>query len=115
MTRTPHRANAETPQVKKLMGISANHDPMHSVGGVVGIAIGLAVTGVGGRVLFVEASKSQGKGKIQVTGQLGSVMSESVYAAFSFIKAHWLQMFKYEYVYFHFDVWWPFRFDNTTI
>jgi ATP-dependent Lon protease len=74
-------------QVKKLMGISANHDPMHSVGGVVGIAIGLAVTGVGGRVLFVEASKSQGKGKIQVTGQLGSVMSESVYAAFSFIKA----------------------------
>lgn len=51
-----------------------------------GVAIGLAVTGAGGRVLFIEAAKTRGSGAVKVTGQLGSVMSESVYAAFSFLK-----------------------------
>ena len=53
-----------------------------------GIAIGLAWTSVGGRTLLVEASKSEGKGAIQITGQLGDVMRESVITALGWIKSH---------------------------
>lgn len=53
-----------------------------------GIAIGLAWTSVGGRILLVEAAKSPGNGKIQITGQLGTVMKESVLTALGWIKAH---------------------------
>ena len=53
-----------------------------------GVAIGLAWTSTGGRVLFVEAAKSSGNGKIEITGQLGSVMKESVLTALGWIKAH---------------------------
>ena len=54
----------------------------------VGIATGLAWTAVGGDILFIEAIKTKGKGKLQLTGQLGEVMQESAQAAFSFAKAN---------------------------
>ena len=53
-----------------------------------GIAIGMAWTEVGGKILLVEASKSLGKGKIEVTGKLGDVMKESVKTALGWIKAN---------------------------
>ena len=53
-----------------------------------GIAIGLAWTQVGGKTLLVEVSKSEGKGGIQITGQLGDVMKESVLTALGWIKSH---------------------------
>lgn len=43
-----------------------------------GIAIGMAWTQVGGKLLYVETSKSKGKGRLEITGQLGDVMKESV-------------------------------------
>ena len=52
-----------------------------------GIAIGLAWTQVGGKVLLVEASKSFGTGRLKITGQLGEVMRESVLTALSWIKS----------------------------
>jgi len=52
-----------------------------------GVAIGLAVTPVGGDVLFVEAAYMPGKGNFQYTGQLGQVMQESARAAYSYIRA----------------------------
>ena len=52
-----------------------------------GIAIGLAWTSVGGKVLLVEASKSCGTGRLKITGQLGEVMRESVITALSWIKS----------------------------
>ena len=55
---------------------------------VPGVAVGLAWTSVGGDILFIEASKSQGKGKLNLTGNLGDVMKESATTALSFIKAH---------------------------
>ena len=54
----------------------------------VGIVKGLAWTAYGGKVLMVEAVKSTGKGKIEITGQLGDVMKESVNIAFSWIKSN---------------------------
>ncbi|HEX8289276.1 MAG TPA: endopeptidase La [Pyrinomonadaceae bacterium] len=53
----------------------------------IGIVTGLAWTAVGGDILFIEALKTKGKGKLQLTGQLGEVMQESAQAAFSYAKA----------------------------
>ncbi len=53
----------------------------------IGIVTGLAWTAVGGDILFIEAIKTKGKGKLILTGQLGEVMQESAQAAFSFAKA----------------------------
>lgn len=53
----------------------------------VGIVTGLAWTAVGGDILFVEALRTKGKGKLILTGQIGEVMQESAQAAFSYAKA----------------------------
>ena len=53
-----------------------------------GVATGLAVTGTGGDVLFVEATAMKGNGELLLTGQLGDVMKESARIALSYIKAH---------------------------
>jgi ATP-dependent Lon protease len=55
---------------------------------VPGVATGLAVTGVGGDVLFVEAASIQGKGGLVLTGQLGDVMKESARIALSYLQSH---------------------------
>lgn len=52
-----------------------------------GVATGLAWTAAGGDILFIEATKMQGKGGLTLTGQLGSVMKESVQAAQSYLRA----------------------------
>ncbi|MGA9574800.1 MAG: endopeptidase La, partial [Lysobacterales bacterium] len=54
---------------------------------VPGVATGLAWTPVGGAILFIEASRSPGTGKLILTGHLGDVMKESAQAALSLIKA----------------------------
>jgi len=51
-----------------------------------GVATGLAWTPVGGDILFIEASKTPGKGKLTLTGQLGDVMKESAQAALTVAK-----------------------------
>jgi ATP-dependent Lon protease len=53
----------------------------------VGAAIGLAWTENGGEILVVEALLVEGKGGLQITGQIGDVMQESAQAAFSYIKS----------------------------
>ena len=52
-----------------------------------GVATGLAWTPVGGDILFVEATKMPGDGRLQLTGQLGDVMKESAQAAWSLVKS----------------------------
>jgi ATP-dependent Lon protease len=53
---------------------------------VAGVATGLAWTPVGGDILFIEATRSAGKGSMVLTGQLGDVMRESAQAALSIVK-----------------------------
>jgi len=57
-----------------------------------GVATGLAVTAVGGDVLFIEATAYPGKGQLKVTGQLGEVMQESAQAAHSWVRTHGLEL-----------------------
>jgi ATP-dependent Lon protease len=59
---------------------------------VPGVATGLAWTPVGGDILFVEAARMPGNGKLILTGQLGDVMKESAQAALSMIKARSAQL-----------------------
>jgi ATP-dependent Lon protease len=55
---------------------------------VPGVATGLAVTGTGGDVLFVEATRMDGEERLVLTGQLGDVMKESAQIALSWVRAH---------------------------
>jgi ATP-dependent Lon protease len=55
---------------------------------VPGVATGLAWTPVGGDILFIETSRMRGKGRVEITGQLGDVMKESAKAALSYVKSH---------------------------
>jgi ATP-dependent Lon protease len=55
---------------------------------VPGVSTGLAVTGTGGDVLFVEATAMPGKPELVLTGQLGDVMKESARIALSYVRAH---------------------------
>jgi ATP-dependent Lon protease len=57
-----------------------------------GVATGLAVTAVGGDVLFIEATAYPGEGRLKVTGQLGEVMQESAQAAHSWVRTHGLDL-----------------------
>lgn len=59
---------------------------------VAGVVTGLAWTSVGGDILFIESSISQGNGKLTLTGNLGEVMKESAVIALAFLKSHsdWL-------------------------
>jgi ATP-dependent Lon protease len=57
-----------------------------------GVATGLAVTAVGGDILFIEATAYPGKGRLTVTGQLGDVMQESATAAHSWVRSHAVQL-----------------------
>jgi ATP-dependent Lon protease len=59
---------------------------------VPGVATGLAVTGAGGDVLFVEATSMDGGGDLVLTGQLGDVMKESARIALSYIRSHQEQL-----------------------
>jgi ATP-dependent Lon protease len=55
---------------------------------VPGVSTGLAVTGTGGDVLFIEATRMPGTGGLTLTGQLGDVMKESARIALSFVRSH---------------------------
>jgi ATP-dependent Lon protease len=55
---------------------------------VPGVSTGLAVTGTGGDILFIEATRMKGDGKLVLTGQLGDVMKESAQIALSYIRSH---------------------------
>jgi ATP-dependent Lon protease len=74
--------------LKDLVGRPRFTPEAHERTSVPGVATGLAVTGMGGDVLFIEASASEGKAGLTLTGQLGDVMKESAQIALSFVRAH---------------------------
>ncbi|MGN1226425.1 MAG: endopeptidase La [Candidatus Cryptobacteroides sp.] len=78
----------EPSHLKEYLGLpSAMHDKQEGNEGV-GVVTGLAWTQMGGEILFVESSISEGKGALTMTGNLGDVMKESATIAYQFIKAH---------------------------
>lgn len=52
-----------------------------------GVSVGLAWTGKGGEIMFVETSKMEGTGELVLTGQLGDVMKESAQIALNWVRS----------------------------
>src|SRR5882757_707153 len=85
-TATPPVA-IDVDDVQPALGRAKFHAETAERTGVPGVATGLAVTGVGGDVLFIEATTMDGEG-LTLTGQLGDVMKESAQIALSYVQAH---------------------------
>jgi len=83
---------AITPErVREFLGKARFDNEVAARTAVPGVATGLAVTGTGGDVLFVEATAtptSNGNGSLTLTGQLGDVMKESAQIALSYVRSH---------------------------
>ncbi len=73
--------------LEKYLGKKRYHYDIVEGEGEVGVTTGMAWTQVGGDTLFIETALVPGKGKIQLTGQLGDVMQESAQAAITFIRS----------------------------
>ncbi|WP_292936969.1 endopeptidase La [Noviherbaspirillum sp.] len=78
----------DEPDLHAILGASKFESEIAMRTSVPGVATGLAWTPVGGDILFIEASRSAGSGKLILTGQLGDVMKESAQAALSLLRAH---------------------------
>ncbi len=74
--------------LSKYLGPAKIQRDLEVKGPQIGVVTGLAWTEMGGETLAVEVNTMPGKGKLQLTGQLGDVMKESAQAAFSYIRSH---------------------------
>lgn len=74
--------------VEKILGKPRYSNEIYKTANMPGVAVGLAWTYVGGDILFIETSLSDGKGELKLTGNLGNVMKESATTALSFIQAN---------------------------
>ena len=74
--------------LKEYLGNEKVHRELVERTAMPGVAIGLAWTAMGGDILFIEATKMPGKGKLVLTGHLGEVMKESAQAALSYIRSN---------------------------
>jgi ATP-dependent Lon protease len=73
--------------LEEYLGPRRFRDEVLEAADEVGVVTGLSWTPAGGEVLFVEASAVRGKGRFELTGQLGDVMKESVKAAFTYVRS----------------------------
>jgi ATP-dependent Lon protease len=78
----------DEPRVREWLGRPRFFAEVAERTSVPGVATGLAVTGAGGDVLFVEAGAMTGEGALTITGQLGDVMRESAEIALSYVRSH---------------------------
>jgi len=84
------KATAQTidePDLGEILGQSKFENEVALRTGMAGVATGLAWTPVGGDILFIEASRTPGSGRLILTGQLGDVMKESAQAALTLVKS----------------------------
>jgi len=84
----PRPVVIDSSAVLEALGRPKFHQEVAARTGVPGVATGLAVTGAGGDVLFVEAASMAGKGGLVLTGQLGDVMKESARIALTYVQSH---------------------------
>ena len=75
-------------QIRDYLGKPKFDNEVEERTAVPGVATGLAVTGAGGDVLFVEAATGGSDGNLLLTGQLGDVMKESAQIALSYVRSH---------------------------
>jgi ATP-dependent Lon protease len=83
----PKPITIQPADLKELLGAPRFHTEMAERIKESGVAIGLAWTPVGGDILFIEATRMPGRGKLILTGSLGDVMKESAQAAVSYLRS----------------------------
>ncbi|NBO48486.1 MAG: endopeptidase La [Chitinophagia bacterium] len=76
------------PDVIRILGKPKYSNEMYKTANMPGVAVGLAWTYVGGDILFIETTLSEGKGDLQLTGNLGTVMKESASTAYTYLQAN---------------------------
>jgi len=81
------RRQIDVEDVEKILGPVRFENEVAMRSSMPGVATGLAWTPVGGDILFIEATRTPGNGRLQLTGQLGEVMKESAQAAMSLVKS----------------------------
>ena len=74
--------------VIRILGKPRYSNEIYKTANMPGVAVGLAWTYVGGDILFIEVSVSDGKGDLQLTGNLGQVMKESASTAITYLNAN---------------------------
>ncbi|MBC7826842.1 MAG: endopeptidase La [Chitinophagaceae bacterium] len=74
--------------IEKILGRARFSNELYKVANMPGVAVGLAWTYVGGDILFVETSLSEGKGELKLTGNLGNVMKESASTALTYLQSN---------------------------
>lgn len=80
-------ARVDAPDLVEVLGPAKFENEVALRAGMPGVATGLAWTPVGGDILFIEASRTGGTGRLILTGQLGDVMKESAQAALTLVKS----------------------------
>ncbi len=74
--------------VEKILGKPRYSNDIYKIANMPGVAVGLAWTYVGGDILFIETSLSDGKGELKLTGNLGNVMKESATTALTYLQSN---------------------------
>jgi ATP-dependent Lon protease len=74
--------------IEKILGKPRFSSDMYKNANMPGVAVGLAYTYVGGDILFIETSLSDGKGELRLTGNLGNVMKESASTALTYLQSN---------------------------
>ena len=82
------KTNLTVDDLEKILGRSKYNNEVYKGATIAGVAVGLAYTYVGGDILFIEASLSDGKHELRLTGNLGNVMKESASTALSYLSAN---------------------------
>ncbi len=84
----PYDITLKPEQLKEILGIPRFSKELYEGNDYAGVVTGLAWTALGGEILFIESSLSQGKGKLTLTGNLGDVMKESAVLALEYLRSH---------------------------
>lgn len=74
--------------IEKILGKPRYSNDIYKTANMAGVAVGLAWTYVGGDILFIETSLSDGKGELRLTGNLGNVMKESASTALTYLQSN---------------------------
>lgn len=74
--------------VERILGRPKYSNDLYKIANMPGVAVGLAWTYVGGDILFIETTQSDGKGELKLTGNLGNVMKESATTALTYLQAN---------------------------
>jgi len=82
------KASISEKDIEKVLGKPRYSNDLYKVANMPGVAVGLAWTYVGGDILFIETSISDGKGDLKLTGNLGNVMKESATTALTYLQSN---------------------------